>query len=230
MSRSQRLFELLQLLRRRRRPVAGAVLAAELGVSTRTLYRDIATLQGQGARIDGEPGIGYLLQPGFTLPPLMFSENEIEAVALGAQWVAESADEELSGAARDVLAKIAAVVPEHLRSRMYQSPLFIGPGKTSAAEKRTLLALRKAVGEQRKITFRYLDLKGKTSNRIVWPFGLSFFEEARLLMAWCEKRGTFRHFRTDRIGSLKLLSETYPRSKEDLLAQWRIEIAPEEKE
>lgn len=228
MSRSQRLFELLQLLRRRRRPVAGAVLATELGVSTRTLYRDIATLQAQGARIDGEPGVGYLLQPGFTLPPLMFSENEIEAIALGAQWVAESADEELSGAAEDVLAKIAAVVPEQLRRRMYQSPLFVGPGKTSGAEKRTLLTIRNAVGEQRKIAFRYLDLKGKASDRIVWPFGISFFEEARLLMAWCEKRDTFRHFRTDRISTLRLLPDTYPRSKEDLLAQWRKEISPEE--
>lgn len=214
----------MQLLRRRRRPVAGSVLAAELGVSTRTLYRDIATLQAQGARIDGEPGVGYLLQPGFTLPPLMFSENEIESIALGAQWVAESADEELSRAAEDVLAKIAAVVPEQLRRRLYASSLLIGPGKTSGAEKRILLSIRKAIGERRKIAFRYVDLKGRASTRTAWPFGLSFFEGARLLMAWCEKRDAFRHFRTDRIEDLALSAETYPRSVEELMAEWKREI------
>ncbi len=87
MSRTHRLFDILQALRRRRRPVSGAELAREAGVSLRTLYRDIAALQAMGAEIEGEPGVGYVLRPGFLLPPLMFSEEEIEALALGARWV-----------------------------------------------------------------------------------------------------------------------------------------------
>jgi predicted DNA-binding transcriptional regulator YafY len=108
MSRAQRLLDLIQLLRGYRRPVSGAVLAEALGISLRTLYRDIDTLNAQGAHIDGEPGVGYVLRPGFMLPPLMFSEEEIEAIVLGSRWVADRADAALSAAARNALAKIAA--------------------------------------------------------------------------------------------------------------------------
>src|SRR6187200_43800 len=111
-SRAERLLELLQVLRRYRQPVAGQTLADELGVSVRTLYRDIATLQGQGAAIDGEAGLGYVLKPGFMLPPLMFSEEEIEALVLGSRWVADRADRALADAAANVLAKIGAVLPK----------------------------------------------------------------------------------------------------------------------
>ena len=115
MSRSARLFDLLQALRRRRRPVTAQALAGELGVSIRTMYRDIATLQGQGADIRGEAGLGYVLTPGFMLPPLMFSADEIEALVLGSRWVAGRGDARLSAAARDALAKVAAVLPDELR-------------------------------------------------------------------------------------------------------------------
>ena len=113
--RAQRLLDLIQVLRRHRQPVTGAALADELGVSLRTLYRDIATLQAQGATIDGEPGIGYVLRPGFMLPPLMFSEDEIAALVLGSRWVADRADTPLGMAASNALAKIAAVLPPDLR-------------------------------------------------------------------------------------------------------------------
>src|SRR5690606_491436 len=110
MSRAARLLDLIQLLRNRRVPVTGPALAAELGVSIRTLYRDIATLQAQGADIQGEPGLGYVLRPGFTLPPLMFSADEIEALVLGSRWVAKrAADERLAAAASNALSKISAV-------------------------------------------------------------------------------------------------------------------------
>src|SRR5438128_6875775 len=114
MSRSQRLLDLIQVLRRHRRPVTGAVLAEDVGVSLRTLYRDIETLKAQGARIDGEAGVGYVLRPGFMLPPLMFSEDEIEAIVLGSRWVADRTDAPLGNAARTALAKIAAVLPRDL--------------------------------------------------------------------------------------------------------------------
>src|SRR5262245_23635780 len=106
MSRAQRLLDLIQVLRRHRFPVRGAALARELGVSLRTLYRDIEALKAQGARIDGEAGVGYVLRPGFMLPPLMFSEDEIEALVLGSRWVASRADAPLGKAARNALAKI----------------------------------------------------------------------------------------------------------------------------
>lgn len=220
MSRTSRLLDLMQLLRRRRRPVAAAALASELGVSLRTVYRDIATLQAQGARIDGEAGIGYLLRPGFTLPPLMFSENEIEAIGLGVRWVAESADAELSAAAEDVLAKIADVVPDGLRRRLHASPLFIGPVRTEDSEKRIMKTLRTAIDRERKVVIRYVDRRGKATSRTVWPFGLTFFEEARLLMAWCEKRGAIRHFRPDRIREATMTESAYPNGREKLLALW----------
>ncbi|MFJ5370897.1 helix-turn-helix transcriptional regulator, partial [Bosea sp. CER48] len=118
MSRAQRLLDLVQLLRRHRRPVSGRRLATELGVSIRTLYRDIVTLQGQGAPIEGEPGLGYVLKPGFMLPPLMFSEEEIEALVLGSRWVADRADGTLALAARDAMAKIVAVLPADMAGRV----------------------------------------------------------------------------------------------------------------
>lgn len=111
MSRAQRLLDLIQLLRGLRRAVAGAVLADELDVSLRTLYRDIEKLRAQGAPIEGEAGIGYVLRPGFMLSPLMFSEGELEALVLGSRWVSERADGPLGKAARNVLAKIGAVLP-----------------------------------------------------------------------------------------------------------------------
>src|SRR5438874_5965870 len=101
MTRAQRLLALLQALRRRRTPVKGDTLAQELGISLRTLYRDIATLRDQGVRIEGEPGIGYVLKPGFLLPPLMFTNEEIEALVLGGRWVAEHGDARLAEAARE---------------------------------------------------------------------------------------------------------------------------------
>ena len=224
MSRTQRLLELMQLLRRRRRPVSGVALAKELGISPRTLYRDIAMLQAQGARIDGEPGVGYLLQPGFTLPPLMFSENEIEAISLGAKWVVENADAELADAARDVLAKIAAVIPEHLRQQLRASPLLVGPPGADGDEKRRLRMLRAAIRGERKLVVEYRDLKGRKSARTLWPLGLGFFEDARILVAWCEKRCAFRHFRVDRFIRLQEPGERYPKAREALLADWRREI------
>src|SRR3984893_13883893 len=111
MSRAERLLELIEVLRRHRRPVSGRTLAVELDISLRTLYRDIAALQAQGAVIEGEPGIGYVLRPGFVLPPLMFSADEIEALVLGSRWVSDRGDDLLGSAARNAIAKIAAVPP-----------------------------------------------------------------------------------------------------------------------
>lgn len=221
MSRSERLLALLQVLRRHRRPVAGRALAQELGISMRTLYRDIATLQAQGADIVGEPGLGYLLRPGFMLPPLMFSEAEIEALVLGSRWVAKLADEPLAAAAGDALAKIAAVLPDDLRDRVDDTPLLVGPRTIADAEGVDIALIRRAIRAERKLAITYAGPDGVRTERTVWPFALGYFETARVLAAWCETRRDFRHFRTDRILSLSETGARYPRRRLALLKEWR---------
>ncbi len=221
MSRAQRLLDLIQLLRGYRRPVSGAVLAEALGISLRTLYRDIDTLNAQGAHIDGEPGVGYVLRPGFMLPPLMFSEQEIEAIVLGSRWVADRADPELSAAARSALAKIAAVLPPDLRTNVDTSSLLIGPGQTTSTGDAELPAIRAAIRTERKLRVGYRDRDGSTSKRTIWPFALGFFDRVRVVVAWCELRKDFRHFRTDRIDRLGVLDQRYPRRRQVLLKEWR---------
>lgn len=222
MSRTQRLFDLLQILRRHRYPVSGKQLADELNVSLRTVYRDIATLQAQGASIDGEPGLGYLLRSGFMLPPLMFSEEEIEALVLGSRWVARRTDKKLSLAATNALAKISSVLPEALKHQLEFSGLIIGTAKTALAnddEKEALV--RHAIRKEHKLQMTYIDVKDDESQRIIWPLALGFFEEVHVIVAWCELRQDFRHFRTDRVVTLSPLETRYPERRQTLLKKWR---------
>ena len=183
MSRSQRLLDLIQVLRRHRRPVAGAALADEIGVSIRTLYRDIETLKAQGAHIDGEAGLGYVLRPGFMLPPLMFSEEEIEALVLGMRWVKERADAALGAAAGNALAKIGAVLPSDLRDSLDASSLLIGPGYPIAAGDAELAAIRAAIRTERKLRIAYADEQRRMTERTIWPFALAFFDRVRVVVA-----------------------------------------------
>lgn len=222
MSRSERLLDLIQVLRRHRRPVSGRRLAEETGVSIRTLYRDIATLQGQGAPIEGEPGLGYVLKPGFMLPPLMFSEEEIEALVLGSRWVAERADGGLAGAARDAMAKIVAVLPPDLSGRIEDTALLVGHGRAiGEAGSLDLALLRRTIRSERKAAITYADGQGAASERVIWPFALSFFDHVRVVVAWCELRQDFRHFRTDRIRRFEADEMRYPRRRLALLKEWR---------
>ena len=183
MSRAARLLDLLQSLRNRRQPVTGPELARELGVSIRTLYRDIATLQAQGADIQGEPGLGYVLRPGFTLPPLMFSADEIEAVVLGSRWVAARADDtRLSASAQQAMSKILAVLPADLRERAEATNLLVAriglePAQVDAGQ------IRLAIRNERKLGIRY-DTAGAATERIIWPFMIGFFEKVRIVAAW----------------------------------------------
>ena len=220
MSRAQRLLDLIQVLRRHRHPVSGQSLADELGVSLRTLYRDIVTLQGQGARIDGEPGLGYVLKPGFMLPPLMFTEEEIEALVLGSRWVAKRADKRLGTAARDALAKIAAVLPADLREDLDASTLLVATGPVAAGDAE-LATVRDAIRNERKLDIRYRDVRDAESARRIWPFAVGFFDRTRIVAAWCEVRKGFRHFRTDRIVALTPTDIRYPRRRQVLLKEWR---------
>ena len=215
------LFRSIQVLRRHRYPVSGADLAHEVGVSLRTLYRDIAALQAQGARIEGEAGVGYVLRPGYLLPPLMFSEEEIDALVLGTRWVADRADSSLAGAARDALAKIASVLPGELRHGLDTSALLIGPGEPISAGDQEMAAIRRAIRAEHKLEIRYGDAKGRTSARTIWPFAIGFFERIRVVVAWCELRRDIRHFRTDRIAALTPTKVRYPKRRQALLKEWR---------
>lgn len=219
-ARSERLLVLLQALRRHRRPVSGATLAAETGVSLRTLYRDIASLQAQGAHIEGEAGLGYVLKPGFLLPPMMFSPDEIEALVLGSRWVAKVADSKLATAASDALAKIAAVLPADLRDETDTSTLLVGPRRQHPVEI-DLAMLRAAIRRQDVLHLVYADEAGAQSQRFIWPFALGFFEEVRVLITWCELRQDFRHFRTDRMIAIESAGRRYAKRRATLLRQWR---------
>ena len=209
------------MLRRHRRAVAGAVLAEEIGVSLRTLYRDIETLKAQGAPIDGEAGVGYVLRPGFMLPPLMFSEEEIEALVLGSRWVSERADGLLGKAARNVLAKIGAVLPDDLKDGIDASGLLIGPGELIAAGEAELATIREAIRSERKMQIAYADERGSATDRTIWPIALAFYDRVRVVVGWCELRDGYRHFRTDRIIALDVTPRRYPRRRVALLKEWR---------
>lgn len=221
MSRSERLLALLQLLRTHRRPVSGTILAQQLGISIRTLYRDIASLQAQGADIEGEAGLGYILRPGFTLPPIMFNQEEIEALVLGARWVADRGDAELGTAARNVLAKVAAVMPDDSRIALETVNLLVGPGGSGTVDVMDIAPLRGAIRTERKIRILYKDAAGLPTERLIWPFALTFFEQVRVVLAWCEMRQDFRHFRTDRIANMNVEDERYPKRRSALLRDWK---------
>lgn len=222
MSRSERLLELIQTLRRYRRPVSGRTLADETNVSLRTLYRDIATLQAQGADIEGEPGMGYILKPGFLLPPLMFSEDEIEALVLGSRWVASRTDSDLSRAAANVLAKIAAVLPDDMKPKLESSNLLVPPSFSDIKDAVDLSLVRKAIRNEHIVEIGYVDAAGVETERKIWPFALGFYDRVRVIAAWCEMRNDFRNFRTDRIQRMEPQGKRYPRRKAELLKAWRI--------
>ena len=169
MRRADRLFQLVQLLRRSARPLTAAAIATELETSKRSVYRDIAALMAQRVPIRGEAGIGYVLDSGFDMPPLMLTSDEVEAAVLGAQWVAGRGDPALVRAARDLIAKIAATVPERLRPVVLE-PALGAPGHWNVLpETIDMAAMRGAIHAARKVALHYRDEREAESRRTVWP-------------------------------------------------------------
>jgi predicted DNA-binding transcriptional regulator YafY len=223
LARTTRLFALLQLLRGKSRPVTAAALAASLDVSERTVYRDIAELSAQGAPIEGEAGLGYVLRPGLFLPPLMLGDDETEAVVLGLRYVDQRGDDILSHAAREALAKIGAVLSPAAQETLRNPVALPGPGGWGFPKNAVdLSVLRAAIKAQAKLEIAYEDAARVRSKRVVWPIALAFANEARVLIAWCEMRQAYRTFRTDRIAAAAR-RERYPGRRAALLAQWRAE-------
>jgi predicted DNA-binding transcriptional regulator YafY len=222
MRRADRLFQIIQILRRTTRPVTAAALAEELEISKRTVYRDVADLIGQRVPIEGEAGLGYLLASDYDMPPLMLTPDEIEAVMLGAQWVAGRSDKILSNAARDVVAKIAAVVPERLRSFIAEPSVSAKPTIGGPEEGVDTSILRSAIRNGVKLRLRYRSEAGEDTERTVWPVILGYAETSRLLVAWCELRQSFRHFRTERIIEAEMLDERNGLRQGELRRRWQL--------
>jgi predicted DNA-binding transcriptional regulator YafY len=220
MRKADRLFQLIQILRRTGQPITAASIAEELEVSKRTVYRDIADLVGQRVPIAGEAGFGYLLDPGFDMPPLMLTPDEIEAVVLGAQWVAGHSDVLLANAARDVVSKIAAIVPDALRPFITEPSVGIRPALRPPIETIDISVIRDAIRVGRKLRLQYRSETGEITTRIVWPVILGYAETSRLLVAWCELRQAFRHFRTDRMLDVEVSEEAIDLRAGELRHRW----------
>lgn len=221
MRRADRLFEIIQILRRVRRPVSAQAIADELEVSKRSVYRDIATLTAQRVPIRGEAGIGYVLEEGFDMPPLMLTAEEIDAAVLGALWVSTRAEPELARAAENLIAKIEAITPGPLRRHIAAAAMSVRPVSPASEDKVDAAMLRQAILEGRKVSLGYRDGDGKESKRVVWPVLLGYRDEGRILAAWCELRQGFRYFRTDRMTFAEALDQRYPESRSSLKDRWR---------
>jgi predicted DNA-binding transcriptional regulator YafY len=224
MRRADRLFRIIQVLRRKRRPVTAQEIALELEASARTIYRDIAQLMADRVPIRGEAGVGYVLEGGFDMPPLMLTPDEIEAAMLGAQWVMDRADPALSRAASDLIAKIGVVVPEHLRPILMEPALAAPKRYPNVADTIDMSRVRAAIRAQGKIALVYRDENERESRRTIWPIAVSYWETVRLIVAWCEMRKAFRHFRTDRVVAAEFLEARYTTARAKLRGEWKKEI------
>lgn len=220
MDKTERLFAIMDALRRHRLPVTAAALAEEQGVSVRTLYRDVQTLIGLGAPIDGEAGVGYVLRPGFFLPPLMFSAEELEALVLGARWVEARPDPALSAAARNALAKIATASPEDLRDRISSTGIWPVTWGQRERPEPMLAVIREALRDERVLRIGYTDEQGRCTEREIWPVTLAYFEAKQVLAAWCTLRESFRNFRTDRIDEAEIVPGRFGRRRAQLARDW----------
>jgi len=207
--RADRLFQIIQLLRGRRRAVTASWLAERLSVSERTVYRDIRDLMASGTPIAGEAGVGYTIRRDYDLPPLMFDAREIEALVLGARLVTAFGDDSLVGPARSAISKVEAVLPQRVRVAG-RRPALYAP-RTFGAEVRAqaLGSVRAAMADKRKLRLRYQRENGAVSDRTILPLGAFFWGRSWTLTAWCELRNDFRNFRLDRVVELTPLGETF---------------------
>jgi predicted DNA-binding transcriptional regulator YafY len=226
MRRADRLFQIVQLVRGRRLSTA-EFLARRLEVSTRTVYRDIADLLAQGVPIEGEAGVGYRMRAGFDLPPLMFTQDEAQALVAAVRVAQPRLDTELAGHAEMALSKILAVLPPAARAAADSLALFSPTAGVDGATRERLARLRQAIGARRYVEVRYLDLQGRRSERRLRPLACLFWDAVWTLAAWCELRREMRSFRIDRIESLTVLEQGFRdepgKTLADLMRAWREE-------
>lgn len=222
MTRSQRLLELLQLLRVYRQPASASLLADKLEVTPRTIYRDINTLREQGADIVGESGIGFVLVSDHHLPPLNFSLDELHAIVLGLRWVKRHGDAQLADSSDHAYAKIAAVIPERLQEQLLTAPLMVASAHYySPLEEQHAEQLRESINQEVKVLVTYQDAQDQVSQRVIYPLAIGFFDQVLICPAWCELRQDFRHFRVDRMVDMTLLKDNYHPNRDYLLRRWQ---------
>jgi predicted DNA-binding transcriptional regulator YafY len=219
MRRADRLFEIIQLLRRARRPVTASELADGLEVNPRTVYRDMAALQAMRVPIEGAAGIGYVMRRGFDLPPLMFTAEEVEAIMVGLSLVTRTGDVGLLQAAQGASGKIADVLPESLAGGLDAGRLKVSSwgAEPPAAD---LKLCRRAVREERKLKIAYRDENDRASERTILPLAVIYYVAVTVIAAWCELRQDYRHFRADRIRGLEILDGRFADRGDSLRANW----------
>ncbi|WP_331373689.1 helix-turn-helix transcriptional regulator [Sinorhizobium chiapasense] len=220
MRKASRLFEIIQILRLARKPVTAAEIAETLEVTPRSIYRDIAALQAMRVPIEGERGLGYVLRPGFDLPPLMFTIEETEAIVLALALLARTGDEELKAAARRVNQKITGAVPGPLR-QAFQSQALHAWGTVAAPPPAIDLAMvRRAIRDEQKLALDYRDELGRASERTVRPLALIYYSEHAMMVAWCELRQDIRNFRADRVEHCEPVDDFFHGEGNDLRQLW----------
>lgn len=220
MRRAERLFQIIQILRSTRSPITGQQLADELEISIATLYRDMAELHAQRIPITGEAGVGYVLDDGYDMPPLMLTADELEAAALGAAWVAQEADPYLARAARDLVSKLSSAIPKELRPVVLNASSNAIQTRARVSERFDSALLRHAIRERYRLQLIYKNRDGALTDRIVWPLLIAFLDRTRYLVAWSEDKGDYRHFKTERVQELKVLGKKYPGRRAALLKGW----------
>ncbi len=209
MSRAARLLDIIQILRDAHTPLRAHDLADELEVHARTIYRDIATLKARRVPIDGAAGLGYILRPGYELPPLAFTPDEMESIVVGAKLIRRTGDAELQRAAQSVVLKIKAVTSGNLDRQLADDAFFVSDFGTPRSNLIDMAKVRRAIRDQKKIRIRYVDEHDARSERVVQPVGVAYYVEVTLIHAWCELREDYRHFRTDRITGIAFLKQGF---------------------
>lgn len=219
MRRGDRLFEIIEILRRAKAPISAQSIGDELGITKRTVYRDVAALIAQGVPINGEAGVGYILDPGFHMPPLMLTPDEIEAVTLGVMWVRTRGEPELALAAEKLITKLETVAPARYRTSFLEPTVSVAP-VVQPEEVLGAAAIRSAIRRRKKIALVYSDNAGNETRRVIWPILLGYRDDSRIIAAWCELREDFRYFRTERIAVAEVLDDPIPRRMDVLRSDW----------
>jgi predicted DNA-binding transcriptional regulator YafY len=219
--RSNRLFEIIQILRSAGAPVPGRALAETLEVTTRTIYRDVVALQATGVPIEGAAGIGYVMRAGYDLPPLMFTAEEVEAVIVGLSLLGRTGDAGLQAAAARVSGKIADVLPNGTDSPFERSPLLVSHWNAVPRSDVDYRTMRRAIREEQKLHLQYRDAEARDTDRTILPIALVYYVDSIILAAWCELRGDFRHFRVDRIRTCSAIGQHFKGDGIRLRSEWR---------
>lgn len=227
MRRADRLFQIVQLLRTRKQMTA-LQLAESLEVSERTIYRDVQDLSFTGVPIISETGVGYSLDKSYNLPPITFSESELESLLVGARMVQGWTDKHMAAEATRAIERIESILPEHLKSTLESIEMLVPTFHIFSDVSEKMPWLRSAIKEQKKIEISYQRADGEYSDRIIWPLGLFFWGNVWTLVAWCELRNDYRQFRIDRMQKLKVLESGFLTAQNQTLKNYLLTVCDDQ--